>query len=209
MSSSGNEPVVSLSAFSYLYSEMVQYHQNRVDSISELERRLEATGFGVGLRVLELLTYRQRDYKRETRLMNVLQFVSTVAWKALFGKAADSLERSMDHADEFMIVDYTPTTSHYLTVPTDFGGLSADAYISGIVAGLLDGAGFSARVTAHTVALEEGETAPVTAASTATSPTFHAMAVGARNPMLPPRKDKAVFLVKFDPTVLSRDANMN
>jgi trafficking protein particle complex subunit 5 len=89
---------------------MVQYHQNRVDSISELERRLEATGFGVGLRVLELLAYRSREWKREIRLMNILPLVSTVAWKYLFGKAADSLERSIDHADEFMIVDYTPIT---------------------------------------------------------------------------------------------------
>jgi hypothetical protein len=107
---SSADQTVSLSAFSYLFSEIVQYHQNRVDSISELERRLEATGYGVGLRVLELLAYRSREYKRETKLMNILQFVSTTVWKALFGKAADSLERSIDHADEFMIVDYTPLT---------------------------------------------------------------------------------------------------
>jgi hypothetical protein len=43
--SSTADQSVSLSAFAYLYSEMVQYHQNRVDSISELERRLEATGY--------------------------------------------------------------------------------------------------------------------------------------------------------------------
>ena len=83
-----------------------------MDSISELERRLEATGYSVGLRVLELLAYRSREYKRETKLMNVLQFVSTTVWKALFGKAADSLERSIDHADEFMIVDFTPITRY-------------------------------------------------------------------------------------------------
>jgi trafficking protein particle complex subunit 5 len=44
-----------------MYSELVQYHQNRVDSISELERRLESSGFGVGLKVLELLAYRSRE----------------------------------------------------------------------------------------------------------------------------------------------------
>jgi len=104
------DQTVSLSAFALLYSEMVQYHQNRVDSISELERRLESTGYGVGLRILELLAYRNRDFRRETRLMNLLQFVSTQVWKSLFGKPADSLERSIDHADEFMIVDYTPIT---------------------------------------------------------------------------------------------------
>lgn len=56
-----DDGVVSLSAFAYLYSELVQYHQGRVASISELERRLESSGYGVGLKVLELLAYRQRE----------------------------------------------------------------------------------------------------------------------------------------------------
>ena len=187
--SSGSDSYVSLSAFAYLYSELVQYHQSRVASISELERRLESSGYGVGLKVLELLAYRSRENKRETRLMNVLQFVSSAVWKALFGKAADSLERSIDHADEFMIVDYEPVTSTYVSVPADLGQLSADAYVSGIVAGVLEGAGFTARVTAHSVKVEEGE-----------------YARGSSTPGLPPRKDKAVFLVKFSREVLARDA---
>jgi trafficking protein particle complex subunit 5 len=54
---------VSLSAFAYLYSELVQYHQNRVDSIGELERRLESSGYQVGLKVLELITYRNREVR--------------------------------------------------------------------------------------------------------------------------------------------------
>ena len=58
---SGSDGTVSLSAFAYLYSELVQYHQSRVASISELERRLESAGYGVGLRVLELLAYRSRE----------------------------------------------------------------------------------------------------------------------------------------------------
>jgi len=205
---------VSLSFFALLYSELVQYHQNRVDSISELERRLESTGYGVGLRVLELLAYRSKEYRRETRLMNMLQFVSTQVWKALFGKAADSLERSIDHADEFMIVDYTPITSTFVSVPADFGGLSVDAYLSGIIAGVLEGAGFPARVTAHTVTLEEGEAAPVSAnaaaaSSSASSPSSLSYGSSFLYPThLPPRKDKTVFLVKFAPSVLARDVAM-
>ncbi len=120
--------------------------------------------------------------------MSMLQFVSSSVWKSLFGKAADSLERSIDHADEFMIVDYEPITSTFVSVPPDLGQLSADAYVSGIIAGVLDGAGFSARVTAHSVDLEDGEYSKPNAAG------------------MPPRKDKAVFLVKFSPEVLSRDA---
>jgi len=119
--------------------------------------------------------------------MNILQFVSASVWKALFGKNADSLERSIDHADEFMIIDYEPLTSTYCSVPPDLGQLSADAYVSGIIAGVLSGAGFHARVTAHNVALEDGE---------------HS------NSLIMPRKEKAVFLVKFDPDVSKRDAAM-
>jgi Transport protein particle (TRAPP) component len=61
LSADGGTLAVSASIFGFLYSEIVQYHQNRVDSINDLERRLEATGYGVGLRVLELLAYRSRD----------------------------------------------------------------------------------------------------------------------------------------------------
>lgn len=187
--------MVSMSSFAYLYSELVQYHQNRVDSISELERRLESSGYGVGLKMLELLAYRSREYRREIRLMNALQFVSTTVWKSLFGKPADSLERSIDHADEFMIVDYEPLTSTFVSIPSDFGQLSVDAYMSGIIAGVLSGAGFSARVTAHSVQLEEGEQST-------------ALPSQLNSTNLPPRREKAVFLVKFSPQVLERDAAM-
>ena len=226
--------VVSLSAFAYIYSELVQYHQQRAASISQLERRLESAGYGVGLKVLEMTAYRakevsdecmvenivtctpliikystvyspichlhsrfiplcgaSRQTKRETRLMAILHFVSSSVWKSLFGKAADSLERSIDHADEYMIIDYEPIASTFVSIPPDLGQLSADAYVSGIVAGVLDGAGFSARVTAHSVQLEEGE---------------YTKQGGNSIPGIPPRKDKAVFLVKFSPEVLSRDA---
>ena len=182
---------------------MVQYHQNRVDSISELERRLEATGYGVGLRVLELLAYRSREYRRETKLMNLLQFISTQVWKSLFQKPADSLERSIDHADEYMIVDYSPITSTYVSVPADFGGLSVDSYLSGIIAGILEGAVFPARVTAHSVALEDGEAAPISQPTGSS----HAAFAGDYAHLLPPRKEKTVFLVKFSQSVLARDAH--
>jgi trafficking protein particle complex subunit 5 len=133
--------------------------------------------------------------KREIRLMSILQFVSTNVWKALFSKPADSLERSIDHDDEFMIIDHEPITSTFVSVPADFGQLSVDAYVSGIICGVIAGAGFDARVTAHSVRLDEAE---------------HALINGAgNNEHTPPRKDKAVFLVKFSPEVLERDSTMD
>jgi len=85
-----------------------------------------------------------------------------------------------------------PDASTFVSVPSDFGGLSVDAYISGIVAGVLEGAGFPARVTAHTVPLEDGEAAPVSSITSSLS--------------MPPRKEKGVFLCKFSPSVLARDS---
>lgn len=137
--------------------------------------------------------------KREIRLMSILHFVSSSVWKSLFGRSADSLERSIDHADEYMIIDYEPIASTFVSVPTDLGQLSADAYVSGIIAGVLDGAGFAARVTAHNVKVEEGERQGGGSGS-------GGGAGGNAVPGIPPRKNKAVFLVKFSPEVLSRDA---
>lgn len=90
---------MSLSAFAFLFSEMVQYFQSRVQNISDLESRcasmdvvcsilyshawlthvytdggrLDDAGFGVGVRVIELLCHREKPGRRETRLINMLQ----------------------------------------------------------------------------------------------------------------------------------------
>ena len=57
-------------------------------------RRLEDTGFGVGLRLLEILSFREKGSKRDIRLLDVLKFVHTSLWKYLFGHHARDLEQS-------------------------------------------------------------------------------------------------------------------
>ena len=125
--------------------------------------------------------------------MSILQFISTSVWKHLFGKGADSLERSIDNADEYMIFDNNPITSTFLSSHQ----ISADAYISGIIAGVLEGAGFTARVTAHSLSADEGDTS-------VSNNKANGVVMD-----LPRRKDKAVFLVKFSEKVLERDAALN
>lgn len=56
--------------------------------------RLEDTGFGVGLRLLEILSFREKGSKRDIRLLDVLKFVHTSLWKYLFGHQARDLEQS-------------------------------------------------------------------------------------------------------------------
>ena len=130
--------------------------------------------------------------------MSILQFISTTVWKHLFGKGADSLERSIDNADEYMIFDNNPITSTFLSSHQ----ISADAYISGIVAGVLEGAGFTARVSAHSLSAEDGDTDRANSGSSGSGNGGGKGLVAD----LPRRKDKAVFLVKFSEKVLERDA---
>jgi len=147
---------VSLSAFAHLFSEIVQYQSTRIQTAADLECRLEECGHSVGLRILELLSHRERRVKHEIQIVGALQFVSSHCWKALFGKVADSLERSTENENEYMIHETFPVTNQYVSVPPDLGHLNCAAYIAGVASGILDGANFSARVTAHTISSAEG-----------------------------------------------------
>ncbi|KAL4380311.1 hypothetical protein AHAS_Ahas04G0020800 [Arachis hypogaea] len=145
---------VSLSAFAFLFSELVQYNQTQVDNIGELERRLEDAGYAVGARVLELLCHRDKGNRRETRLLGILSFVHSTVWKVLFGKVADSLEKGTEHEDEYMISEKELLVNRFISIPKDMGTFNCGAFVAGIVRGVLDGAGFPAVVTAHFVPVE-------------------------------------------------------
>lgn len=61
--------------------------------------RLSNVGKRVGSRMLELLTLRDKNSRREIKLNSMLLFVNTVVWKSLFGKQADALEKDGDSED--------------------------------------------------------------------------------------------------------------
>jgi len=55
---------VSLSAFSFLFSEFIQYSQVRVNNINELEKRLSDAGYSIGTRLAELIYYREKKWQK-------------------------------------------------------------------------------------------------------------------------------------------------
>ena len=65
-------------------------HRTKIRSAAELETNLEKLGKDLGKRVLDALFHRDRLTKRELTEVGILQFISTTAWKALWGKAVDS-----------------------------------------------------------------------------------------------------------------------
>lgn len=144
-------PTVSLSAFAFLFSELIQYTVDRATSTSELEERLDKVGFEVGLRLLELLSYREKTLKRKPEVLDVLRFIHSTAWPYMFGKNADDLQQAAAADDEYMISDYDLLISKFISVPKSYSSFNPGGLAAGIVRGMLDSAGFPARVSAHYV----------------------------------------------------------
>ncbi|PVU94117.1 hypothetical protein BB559_003087 [Furculomyces boomerangus] len=145
---------VSLNSFAFLFSEIILYSQNRVLGIQDLEQKLGEIGYRVGIRVYELTMLRERVIKRETRVINVLLYINSVVWKFLFGKPADSLEKSTENKDEYMITDNEPLLSKFISVPKEMASFSPCSFVAGIVEAILDSCQCPARVTAHTVPVD-------------------------------------------------------
>lgn len=73
----------------------------------------------MGARILELYCYREKSSKRETKFIGILSFIHTNVWKVLFGKTADSLEKSTEQEDEcisiiLVLVYYQYKINYYL-----------------------------------------------------------------------------------------------
>jgi hypothetical protein len=132
-------------------------------------------GYPIGLRLLDLLLWREQHAasggssiigggsssaaaaaaaQRPTRVLALLQFITAPLWRQLFARPADALERSRERDDEYMISDNEPVVNAYISVPRDMSQLNCAAFVAGIIEGVCDGAGFGARVTAHSVASE-------------------------------------------------------
>eukprot|EP01123_Difflugia_compressa_P009561 TRINITY_DN3201_c0_g1_i1.p1 TRINITY_DN3201_c0_g1~~TRINITY_DN3201_c0_g1_i1.p1 ORF type:complete len:200 (-),score=26.28 TRINITY_DN3201_c0_g1_i1:46-645(-) len=169
---------VSLSAFSFLFSELVQYTHRRVTHIKDLERRLADVGYSVGLRLLEYMSWKEKLPKRDTRMLRFLHFIASTVWETLFGKPA-TLEKSMDKKEQYMITEETTLINTFISVPKDMQGLNCAALVGGIVEGMLDGAEFPARVSTHSVFVEEL------------------------------RFPKTVILIEFEEEVLERDKQLD
>jgi hypothetical protein len=67
------ERQVSLSALAFLFSELVQYQTIKIRSANDLEWELEQIGRTIGTRVVELLSYRDRQTRRELSVIGILQ----------------------------------------------------------------------------------------------------------------------------------------
>ncbi|PVU87415.1 hypothetical protein BB560_006490, partial [Smittium megazygosporum] len=114
---------INLSTFALLFSEIIQ--------LSEI-------GYRVGIRIFELTMQRERTIHRENRVLNILLYINTTIWKFLFGKQADSLEKSTENADEYMITDNDPLLSKFISIPKEMVSFNPYAFIAGIIEAILE-----------------------------------------------------------------------
>ncbi|KAK8804764.1 hypothetical protein JH06_2777 [Blastocystis sp. subtype 4] len=148
-------PQVSESSFSFLFSEFISYQKRRVSSSTDLEQKIDQCGFDIGFKILEILYSKLKPGKRPTKLMEVLQFISSSCWKYLFGRNVDALERGADNPNEYMLTDNHPLCSKYISVPKELGEFSCCSFVGGIIRGIMVAAGFPCTVTAYDMK-EEG-----------------------------------------------------
>lgn len=140
---------VSLNAFTLLFSEMIQYSQNKVRTVNELQTKLSDFGYSVGSRLVDVLMVREKSLKREIKIINILLFIKVNLWKALFGKEADKLEQANDDDATYYIIEKDPIISTYISVPKDKGSLNCMAFAAGVVEAVLNMSNFPAKATAH------------------------------------------------------------
>ena len=53
-----------------------------------------------------------------------------------------------------MIIDNTPLTNQYISVPKEMNQLSCAAFIAGVIEGVCDGAGFECKASSHNMGTE-------------------------------------------------------
>ncbi|GFE54933.1 trafficking particle complex subunit 5 [Babesia ovis] len=141
---------VSLSAYCFLFSEMVQYCMYTATRDSSFTHRLHGLGLDIGPRLLEMLSTRERYVKRCTNIVSILSFISTCVWKHLFGHNAILL-KGKDDPSEYMINDQDLQITKYISTPKDLQHTSCAAFVAGIVEGILRWSEFHAAVSAHNI----------------------------------------------------------
>merc|ERR1712226_1803586 len=136
------------SVFALMFREMVNYCDSRVATLDEQQAKLSEMGEHVGSRYLELSWFREKQFRRENRLIHLLTFVQKNLWKALFNKEIDTLEQAVDSENVvYYLIEKEPLVNRF--VPNEDSGLNCAAFNAGNVQAFLTGAGFPCTVKVY------------------------------------------------------------
>lgn len=137
------------SAFSLLFCELVEHSQGKSSTIQELQTRLAESGKHIGYRIVDLIVTRDKNFRRETRVINMLMFIKTVFWRTLFNKDADKLEQANDDSSIYYLIETEPITNKFISTPKEKGNLNCASFVAGIIEAALEQCCFPSKVTVH------------------------------------------------------------
>jgi len=138
-------PGVNLSTFSFMFSEIIQYFLEKEKD--KFEENLEALGFHLGPRIHEFIIAKDKNYKREIKHLELLKIIHSSVWSTLFDKTAGALKKMDSHT--YVIYDDEPLYLKFIPKREGKDYVYA-SFIGGIIRGLLDYAGFDAKVETQT-----------------------------------------------------------
>lgn len=97
--------------------------------------------------MLELSFLREKNYKRELKIIPMLQFINNNVWKMLFNKQADGLQKSTDDPHEYRIIENFPIFNKFIPL-SKLNSFNCASFTAGIIEGFLNSADFRCKVSA-------------------------------------------------------------
>lgn len=151
--------MVSLSAFSFLFSELCTRAYTcptKVKNVEEVEARLTSLGVHVGTRLVMLSSLRDpvELQRRPLTIDAVLKLLQDKLWSRWFGKAANDIQRE-SNSDRFFLYDSDPLVLKYVNPSPDYvdgegrWNVNYASFVGGIVQGALGSMGFEAEVLTY------------------------------------------------------------
>eukprot|EP00924_Labyrinthula_sp_SR-Ha-C_P013715 maker-scaffold_5-snap-gene-11.48-mRNA-1 protein AED:0.00 eAED:0.00 QI:62/1/1/1/1/1/2/271/217 len=159
---------VSESAFCFIFMELVKEASDNSDSISELTEKLDETGYQVGSRMVDLIALRSQTgnslgiqssstVTRIIKLNGALSFVCNDAWKMIYNKPTDQLQKSTENEFMFYIYENQPLVSKFISLPDSLkDSLNCASFNAGIIRGILTKSGFLCTVKTANVKDKDG-----------------------------------------------------
>lgn len=141
---------IPITAFSFLFSEMIQYMtaKSSEEKDFDLEEKLSSLGYPIGEKILELCFCREKNFKRETKIAQMLLFIHNQVWKMLFNKPADGLQKSSEDEEEFRLIENSPITNKFISLQKS-NTVNCASFIGGIIEGILNSADFRCKVSPY------------------------------------------------------------
>ncbi|CCW62167.1 unnamed protein product [Phytomonas sp. EM1] len=155
----GRDANVSLSAFSFLFSEMCSRaftHPTRVRNLEEVESRLTSLGVHVGTRLVMLSFLRDSSelQRRPLTALAALKLIQERLWPRWFGRPADEIQREAN-SDRFFVFDANPLVLRYVNPSPDYldneghWNVNYASFMGGIMQGALQSMGFDCEVLTY------------------------------------------------------------